>query len=55
MAKIKKPQKVKYGEAWYKVKDIRVSCGCTWYGIQDEPKDNPCHIDWISNVDDIMW
>ncbi len=36
-------------------KDIRISCGITMCGIQDEPNDNPEHIDWVSNVEDILW
>lgn len=42
--------KIKFGNRWYNVLDTKESCGITWYAIADEPN----HIDWINNPEDIM-
>lgn len=42
--------KVKFGNKWYDVLRTKESCGITWYAIEDEPN----HIDWINNPEDIV-
>ena len=42
--------KIKFGNRWYDVLKTKESCGITWYAIEDEPN----HIDWINNPEDIV-
>ena len=41
--------KIKYANKWYNVLDTRHYFGMIFYAIEDEP----CHIDWINNPDEI--
>lgn len=42
--------KIKYGNKWYDVLDIKQSCGIEFYAIEDELN----HIDWIANPEEVI-
>lgn len=40
-----------YGGKKYHVVDVAIQCGCTLFGIQDEPDNNPMHIDYVTDAE----